>query len=359
MEGISNIEYDLLELKDDGLVNFVYTMDAVATEIDSTTETPTTIQEIEDGVIKILVQTDVDQLNVFYPHHTDLFIRYQFLFVNKMKDRGFEIMNYMKWRNAYANVEMYFNGLKMHYKISKHTSTNVKGMSPSKVIGLFQRYTKGSIFSIVEPDKFARICHRLFVYYYVMTETRYIHYVSMHNTVLYGYAAEMMNLFNNFVRKMEFEVELFCLMGNVNGLVDAFTKMATTFLNLGDVPFGKVCIMLMERFKVLKEKKIREYQQSLQEIKFYNKYNYFVSPEVILRAFIQSNELNNKVRLFVTIYQKVYQTKKQLLDIEEITTQADVNDFVVFNYLQPMDAIKKQLYTGRGEIECLKRKQYV
>jgi hypothetical protein len=310
------------------------------------------IEEIEGSVMKVLAQKDVEQVQMFYMHHIDLFVRYQFMFTDMLNDPGFRVLKYTKWRNAYVNLKSYFKGLKMHYKLT----TPVSPIKSSRLSKIFDKYTKGSIFAIIEPDDFARICHKLYVYYYFMSETRYLHYVSRHNSELTGYASEMTGLFNNFYRKMEFEVELFCLAGNMNGLVDAFTKMTTTLLNLGNVPFAKVCLNLIERFKICKEKKVSEFQQSLKEIKLYNKYKYFVTPDAILRAFIQSNEMENKARLFGIIYNKILDTKKRLLEMEEVTMQPDGDDFVVYSYLQPTEAIKTQLYTGRGEIECLKEK---
>lgn len=353
MDGYGIPEYDdyfgLTEMEDEELVNFIYTMD----------EKNSSLAEIEGGVMKVLEKKDIDQVQMFYMHHIDLFIRYQYMFADKLKDPGFRVLNYMKWRNAYASLETYFNGLRMHYKLSTPV-TPVKSIGSVISNKLLQvtgyKYTKGSIFAMVDPHDFARICHKLYVYYYFMSETRFFHYVSRNNSEMTGYASELTGLFNNFYRKMEFEVELFCLAGNTNGLVEVFTKMTTTLLNLGNIPLAKVCISLIERFKMCKEKKVQEFQRSLKEMKLYNKYKYFVTPDAILRAFIQSNETNDKARLFGIIYKKILDTKKQLIEMEEVKMQADGNDFIVYNYLQPSDPIKTQLYSGRGEIDCLKEK---
>lgn len=340
-------------MEDEDLINFMYTMD----------DKKSSIEEIEDGVMKVLVKKDTEDIQKFYEYHIDLFVRYQPMFSEHMKHPEFLFMKYMKWRTTVANLETYFNGLKMHHKMSLPTSPQTP-LSPPKsasspgarISSFFEKYTRGSVFAIVDPVEFARVCHKLFVYYYFLAETRYFHYVSRHNTELRGYASELIGLCNNFLRKMEYEVELYCIMGNITGLVDAFTKMTTTFLELGNVPFGEICISLIERFKICKLKRISEYQSTLKSIKSYNKYKYFVSPDAILRAFIRSNEMDNKSRLFMMIYDKLLATKRQLMEMEELKMQPDGNDFVVYNYLQPTESIKEQLYMGKGEIECLKEK---
>jgi hypothetical protein len=380
--------FNVTKFNNDDLINFAYTLD----------DKKMSLPEIERYTVKVLKDNgSIELLQLFYENHLDMFVRNQSEFTDQLKDPQFMLKRYLKYRLAFANLSTYFNGLKLHNRLTPeitspksffrrlskpelpklNVNTKFSNLSPIKAVsfdilsptnsssispslsftGYFDKYPKESIFNNVPPEEFAKTCNKLFVYYYFMMETRSFQYVSKHDTVeMGGYAGELKGFYNNFYRKLEYEVELFCLAGNFKALVQVFIILTTTLLQLGNVPLGKVTMSLIERFKMCKESKIQEYKLSLKEMKEYNKYPYLVDPDSILRGFISSHEIKTKMKAFSKLFEKITETKKLLLANEEISVQPTASDFEVYNYLTPFEVIKLPLYTGRGEIQCLKER---
>jgi hypothetical protein len=226
-----------------------------------------------------------------------------------------------------------------------------------------------SIFYKVEVTNFAKICHKIYLAYYFLTEIRqYQYYSKVSSRELTGYAFEFSNFYDNFYRKLESEIEIFCDANNFSLLTDIFITLSTYFLDVGNIPLAQICINLMNRFEICKQKKIEAFLQSYNlsypldtlSLKDYKKFTYLVDPISINRAFITAQETESKIKTFSFIQTKMVKTKDEILSYNITSTKPTFDDFVVFNYLNPKSLIKEKLYktASPGSIEylCIQQK---
>lgn len=367
--------FKLSDIEDEDIINFAFTLDDKQMPFTS----------IEESIIKTLVSNNaIDHTQLFYQHHLDLFISHSTQFVPQMNDPRFLLKRFAKWQKTYQTISDYFDRLGASQSVKqpgtlarsgtvsklsrslttlrrtgKSSDTLPSPPSPSSLSNLFEDIPQRSVFSQVPPTEFATVCHKLFVYYYFAMETRHLQYVSRYSDKdmpSTSFASHFKNFTNNVYRKLELEVEIFCESGSFSTLANAFMTLTTRFLALGNTVLAKICIDLIDRFKLCKQRKLTEFKASLKDMKAYNKYPYLVSTESILRGCIQIHETANKLKGFSKIFDKILNTKKQIMELEDITSDVPPHDTVVYQFLQPSKSIRVQLYTGKGDIQCLKQR---
>jgi hypothetical protein len=334
----------------------------------------TPLKELEDKIIdKIQHLEDIDKIKTFYLNHLDLFVKYQNKFQNVIRNHIF-LDEYMKYRTSFADIKSYIDNLTLYNTqispsessspstmISRPSTASIK----SKITGIFEKkYPPLSIFSKIEPNDFSIICHKIYLCYYFLTEIReYQFYSRVSKRELNGYAHEFENFYDNFYRKMENEIEIFCEANKFSLLVETFISLSKYFLEVGNTAFSHTCISLMNRFKICKENKVQEFLDiynlslplNILALTNYKKFTYLVDPGSINRAFINANEVENKIKSFSFIQSKMIKTKQEILSQNITSTKSTNNDFLVFNYINPKITIKEKLYTSStpGGIEFL------
>ncbi len=346
------------EYTNEDLVNFVYVLDDKTSDLNA----------IEQKVVIMLAGTDdVDKHRTLYEHHLDLFIQNQNSFKQSFNDARMQLQKFMRQRVLYASVDKYFNTLKMKSRDTITPVTPTSRFSPLTLFspksassgkgGLFSKHPEGSIFANVDPVDFAATCHKMFLFYYFMMETRYYHYYSKFEKVsMGGYAGEFKSFFNNFYRKLELEVELYCLSKQFSLLTEIIITVTQAMLELGNIPLAKICIMLLDRFKLCKEKRISQFKETVRDLKSFNKYQYLIDPDSIRLAFVSSREVKNRTTAFTKIYTKVAATRKLILS-EQLDVHVQEADSLVYSFLQPDVFIIHPLYAGtKSEIECIKER---
>lgn len=329
------------------------------------------LEDLEKIIIeKIENSDDIDKIKIFYLNHLDLFIKYQNRFKNVIRNQVF-LDDYMKYRNTFADIEYYIHSLELSTdKLSTPTSTPTSTTSKSSFSGFFEKkYPTLSIFNSIDPEEFSKICHKIYLSYYFLTEIReYQFYSRVSTRELHGYARDFETFYDNFYRKMESEIEIFCEDNQLSLLADTFMSLSKSFLDMGNIPFAHTCISLMNRFKICKENKIQEflndYNLSLPlnplSLANYKKFTYLVDPGSINRAFITAHEVENKIKTFSFIQTKMIKTKEEILLQNITSTKIKNNDYLVFNYINPKIMIKEKLYKsstpGGLEYFCIKQK---
>ena len=344
----------------------------------------TPLYELEDKIVNNLKDlTDIDKIKLFYLNHLDLFIKNQNKFKNVIRNQYF-LDEYMKYRITFADIKNYIDSLGLYTSLtpitplsplppspsSPSSPTVSKGSKSSRFSGIFQKkYPTLSIFNKIDPIEFSRICNKMYLCYYFLTEIReYQFYSRVSTREIGGYAEEFENYYNNFYRKLESEIEIFCEANEFSLLADTFIILSTYFLDIGNIPFAQICISLMDRFQICKENKVKEfldtYKLSLPlnalSLKDYKKFSYLVDPVSINRAFITAQETENKIKTFSFIQTKMVKTKEEIISINITSTKSSYDDFIVFNYINPKTVIKEKQYktSSPGSIDylCIQQK---
>jgi hypothetical protein len=358
------------------LINFAYLYD----------DKKTSLKDIESRIIDNIHDIDdIDKIKIFYLNHLDLFIKNQSKFKKIIRNQVF-LDEYMKYRTAFADIKAYIDSLSLYNTLlSPETpntprtpnsigtpdtpnsilSTSSKSSAKSRFSGFFdKKYPLLSIFNKVEPLEFGKICHKIYLAYYFLIEMREYQYYSRVSTrEVKGYAGEFSNFYDNFYRKLESEIEIFCESNSFSLLADTFITLSTYFLDVGNTSLAQICINLMDRFKICKESKIKQFLESQNltlplnalSIKNYKKFTYLVEPTSINRAFVTSQETESKIKTFSFIQTKMVKTKEEILSKNITSTKTTYDDFLVFNYINPKIIIKNKLYTSSSPcgIECL------
>ena len=366
-----------LDIPTEEIINFAFLYD----------NKKTPLEELEDKIIdNIKDLTDIDKIKTFYLNHLDLFVKNQNKFKNIIRDKQF-LDEYMKYRVAFADIKNYIDSLGLYTNLTSPMSpTPVSptpvSPNPSQVSSplsisskyrfnkIFQKkYPKLSIFHKIGPLEFSRICHKLYLSYYFLTEIReYQFYSRVSTRELHNYADEFANFYDNFYRKLEGEIEIFCEANDFSLLADTFITLSTYFLDVGNMPFAKICISLMDRFKICKENKVKQFLESHNlslplnalSLKNYKQFTYLVDPDSINRAFITAQETENKIKTFSFIQTKMVKTKEEILSKNLMDTKSTYDDFLVFNYINPTIIIKERQYKtsspGGMEYLCIQEK---
>lgn len=353
---------DLYDISNDEIINFAYLYD----------DKNTSLKNIENKIIDdIQNSANIEKAKIFYLNHLDLFVSNQNKFKNIIRNQNF-LDEYMKYRIAFTNIKSYIDSMSLYNSLSSETSMlseTSKKYSKSKFNIFEKKMPVSSIFYKVEVTNFAKICHKIYLAYYFLTEIRqYQYYSKVSSRELTGYAFEFSNFYDNFYRKLESEIEIFCDANNFSLLTDIFITLSTYFLDVGNIPLAQICINLMNRFEICKQKKIEAFLQSYNlsypldtlSLKDYKKFTYLVDPISINRAFITAQETESKIKTFSFIQTKMVKTKDEILSYNITSTKPTFDDFVVFNYLNPKSLIKEKLYktASPGSIEylCIQQK---
>lgn len=240
---------------------------------------------------------------------------------------------------------------------SRMSNLSLDMLSPisnkSRFSGIFQKkFPISSIFSKIDPIEFSRICHKMYLCYYYLIEIReYQFYSRVSTREVNGYAREFSNFYDNFYRKLESEIEIFCESDELSLLADTFITLSTYFLNVGNIPLAQISINLMDRFRNCKKTKIKQFLDThklslplnVVSLKDYKKFSYLVDPDSINRSFITAQETANKIKTFSFIQTKLVKTKYEILSTD-ILDKPTYDDFIVFNYINPKIIIKDKQY---------------
>ena len=377
-EEIINLYFDI---PNEELINFAFLYD----------DKNTALKDIDSKIItNIHDLDDIDKMKTFYLNHLDLFVQNQNKFKNIIRNQVF-LDEYIKYRTAFADIKTYIDSLSLYNTLSSSPSSSVlitpvtpgspgtlsisskssrASSTKSRLSSLFEKkYPVLSIFHRVDPAEFAQICHKMYLCYYFLIEMREYQYYSRVSTrEVGGYAYNFSNFSDNFYRRLESEIEIFCESNNFSLLAETFITLSTYFLEVGNVPLAQLCINLMNRFKICKESKIQKFLESYNlsfplnalSLKDHKKFTYLVDPIAINRAFITAQETENKIKTFSFIQTKMIKTREEILSKHITSTKPSYNDFLVFNYINPNVIIKERLYktsTPDGmEYLCIQQK---
>ena len=371
-----NTDYnETVKLTAEEVVNFAYVLDKQK-------GIHKDLSEMELEVIWAMKKDlDIEKLKVLYQHHLDLFIKYDKLFMTELKKSGQDLFEYTKMKQAYVTVDNYFSGLKTHNMLSglklkspraitsmspspksasifsdNSSDTNTqsspdKRSSRSSLLSAFRRHKlpEESIFSQIEPKKFAEKCHKMFVYCYFAQESRVLQYQARHSGTETGYAKLMKGIFNNFLFKLLNEVDIYCRADLMKQIVKLLSEVAATLFGLGNLALGKLVMYCIEALRECKTELVDEVKAKIGDKRQYEKYPYLVDPAFILMNFIHALENPHTVAVGSKIHKKLLDTKLKMIEEGGIAMQAEYEDFVVYGYLQPEELIQDPLYQTNGK----------
>jgi hypothetical protein len=328
------------------------------------------INEIDNIVINKLREQDPRIIIIFYKYHLDLIIRNELLFKDTFTDgdgslRGSLDHDYLNYKNIYNQIKSFLNRINNPPETSSFMMSQKRPNKLMVSLDRFSKFPSKSIFNKINPETFAEKCHKMHIFYYFMMETRILQYISRYSNKESNsiYIEQFKALVNNFYRKMEYEIELYCSSNKFSSLNGIFKQLLETFLKLGNTTFAKWTISLINRYKIcLSASDSSDDTLALRDLikvdlKTINKYTYLVDQETLLRGFISSHEAPNKFKSFTSLFTKITDTKNEIL--KELMKKDDleytsVTDMQFYEYLNPNSIIKTQLYTGKGEIDCIK-----
>lgn len=314
-----------------------------------------TQKEIDNIILDKLKDQDPRVLVEFYKYHLDLIVENESLFKDKLSS---DEVNYYNYRDVYNQIKKFIGSL--NESVGQVSLIKSSRNMLTESLGRFTKYPSKSIFNKIDPKTFAQKCHKLHMYYYFMMETRIFQYISKSskrksNSI---YLDQFKALLNNFYRKMEYEIEMYCNTNKFATLNEIFKQMLETFLKLGNTPFSKWTITLIKRYKICNPSEELEELLNV-DLKTVDKYPYLVDYELLISKFTASHEVPSKFKSFAFLFTKITETKNQILnelkndDLEYASIT--VTDLQIYEYLQPNSIIKTQLYIGTGEIDCIKK----
>jgi len=345
----------------------------------------TTLEDLEDKIVEKLQDSkDINTLKLFYVNHLDLFVKNQNKFQNMIKNVLF-LDDYMKYRTMYADIKTFIDSITLYSELISPVNTPLLGipqLTPTlltrphsakmkkRLSDVFDKsYPSESIFSKIQPNDFAIKCHRMYLCYYFLSEMRQYQFYSRVSTrEIAGYAHDFSNFYNNIVRKLELEVDIFCKTGQFSSLADIFIVLSNTFLELGNLPLAQVSINIMHRFQRCKEKKIEHFMEKhgivfplrSTNLNKYKKFSYLVEPDNIDKVFFTAQELENKIKTFSFIQQKLVKTKSEILNENIFSSKPSHEDFILSSYINPKMVIKEKLFKttipGGMDSACIQEK---
>lgn len=169
-------------------------------------------------------------------------------------------------------------------------------------------------------------------------EIRFFQYKSINeNFTLLKYAYDIKLLINNFYRMMLREIHIY--NDSNDTIIAILKKLTNNFLECGNTPFSNICINLLEMIGVSKR-----------SIKIYTKvnYTYLVNPDSIEKAFVNVKEYKNEKDVYnkysLIIYNKIFQTRKEILKNIEINIHPKDEDYTIYNILQLNTYIKNKSF---------------
>lgn len=291
------------------------------------------IKKLETETICKIDNFDNNNNFIFYINHIDL--------LTNSKNSCIDLVEY---KCLVANLEIFFNALKLNNCIYKHSSlptsitdnniNTIKRKSDTyikfaKFLKLSDVYMEKSIFYKINIESFAESCNKIFLYHYLIMEIRLFQYKSINeNFTLIKYSYEIKLLINNFYRMMLREMSIY--YNNKDVIISIFKKLLNKFLEFGNTPFSNMCISLLDMLGV-KHRNIKIYTKI--------KYTYLVNPDSIERAFINIKEYGNGDKdtynkYALSIYNKIFQTRKEIINYIEINIHPTKEDYIIYNVLQ-------------------------
>lgn len=319
--------------------------------------------QMEKNIVKWLedyidnVDMDIEMYKLFYKHHLDLFINNEEKFGKIIIKPEFNLEEYAKYRNAYMIIDKYFKNLNSKfiqlYDPKKYETPKESYDKKSKT------FPYKSIFREVSGNNFAKVCHKLFIYSYFESEMRMFQYKAKHETItVKGYTGIFGAIFNNYFRRMEKEIEIYCKEEKLEMLVKILKGMITEFMSLGNTPFANITIQLLTRLENCNKEEIDEFL-SKTNVRDSNKYTFLRSADVINGAFISGSAVTNKLNSFKLIQEKMLKTKEEIIERNVISSNITEEDVLVYIYLQPNFIIPTPLYKtykNTLDISCIKKK---
>lgn len=359
------------------IINFIYTDDDGFIHYN----------DMEKNIVDIVKKSeDIELCTLLYKYHLDLFIKNEEKFQEIMNNPNFNLEEYLKYRNVYTIMDDYFK--KLHLKFvqmydpqkyvdrgssSRPLSAVSKSSVDTPILNRILSFspkmgrdistindivTDSSIFKEITPKDFANSLHRIYMYLYYLSEMRYYQYKAKHETLTTkGYTNMYGNIFNNYYRRMQKEIEIHCENGKLNELIEIFKEMIKEFIENGNIPLANISIKLLEQFEVCDMQKISEY---IKTIKLKDTtYSFFKNADIIIGTFISASTVPTKFNSFRLIQNKLLKTKDEI--IEEVNINSDImeSDVIVYNYLQPNFIISEPLYKAYKntiDINCIRKK---
>lgn len=328
--------------------------------------------EMEKKMIKWIVNNNeitMDMYELFYKNHLDLFIKNEGGFQAVLNKVEFNMSEYLRYRKVYTTIAEYFKNLNIKfielydpnkYKDADDIKSPLLEKRKSDTYSEKKQYPDKSIFLEIKPEEFARTCHKLFVYSFCISEMRYFQYKAKHESLnIKGYNSMFGGIFNNYYRRMEREIELYCDNDILDELLDIFKKIIRQFIILQNVALAKITIKLLQKMDVCNKGEIDEFIDDIEKIKGFSKYTYLKSADVIYGAFISASVTDKKFNSFKIIQEKLLKTKDEIMSKDVISNDIKESDIIVYNYLQPTFLFKDplyKLYKDTMDISCIKKK---
>lgn len=313
------------EIENDDMINFTNKKNTKYLHADY-------ISKIERRVVKKINDKDEKCKYSFYINHIDLLLN-----CNTLNELLIE------YKCLVANLEIFFNALKLNNNVYNRTSLPTILSTPQRVpktqlrrksdtqINIIKKIFKNelvfdeqSIFKKISIESFAISCNKLFMYYYLIMEIRLYQYKSINeNFSLNKYAYSLKLFINNFYRILEKE-----LYHNTDDVVINILKnLMDKFLEYGNNPLSNICMNLLER--KIKKRNIKIYSKV--------KYTYLVNPDYIEKAFVSIKEhckYNHEYnKASAIIYNKLSETRKEIIQNTEINIHPENDDYIVYNLL--------------------------
>ena len=343
--------YEEGDLTNNHIINFIDVFDDGKESFEA-------IQERGERVFKGLRNPSL--LITLWEAHPDVFVKSDENYIEMLQNPTFNLFDYIRYKEWKSKIGCYFTTLEAGYE-KESNSTYSEASSPLEKI--YSRNVKGpgTLFGRIDPVVFARICNKMYMFCYMMLETRFFQYIARHSerNTDFGYTAKLKWLYNNMSRKLEKEVETYCKMKKLEELIRIFDVLITEFRDYGNIPLAKVIIMILRTKFDCNGKEVMEVLEKHSDLNASKKYTYLVDPSALKRAFITSYEVN--VSAINTIYKKIADTRKELLesltDIQDYNKVTDDDDKQVFGYLNPYEMYDKALFKTYKEtldIKCVR-----
>lgn len=284
------------------------------------------IKNIEKNVI---TNINPEFKSEFFKHHIDLYNE------NLIDDLA-------EYKCVFSNLCIFFNALKLNNHIYKHSSLPINKQKKTfeykrnSETSLFNTFKKRDIFksSHLLKNSFVESCNKIYVYLYLLMETRLFQYKSVnenYNLDSCNYAYDIKLFINNFYRILSSEFSVYNNNEKKDEFIIILKELINKFIELGNVPLSNICISLLELAGVNK----RHIKVSC---KSKINYTYLVNPDNIEKAFVYTKERNESNILYnkhcLMIYDKIYETRKEILKNIKINIHPDKNDYIVYNMLQ-------------------------
>lgn len=301
----------------------------------------------------------IDSYKLFYKHHLDLFIKNEKKLEDVLNNAEFNIGEYIEYRNVYKMIDVYFKNLHTQF-IKIYDPKKYETTKESYIHKKTTTFPIKSIFAEIKPQRFAVLCHKLFIYGFYASEMRYFQYKAKHESISIqnSYTSMFGAIFNNYYRRMEKEIEIYCKEEKIELIIQIFKLMIKEFLSLGNMPFVNITIKLLERMGMCNKDQIEKIKGEL-DMDLGKQYSYLKSADTINGAFISGSTVESKYGSFKLIQDKILKTKEEIMEKYRVSSEILTDDVLVYVYLQPEFLISEPLYKrykNTIDIQCIKKK---